>query len=58
MEFYVNHPALFLIVGLLVAVVLAQSIFFLIKALRRSKELGMDQKKLRKTMISAGVFTI
>ena len=58
MEFYVNHPVLFLIAGLLVAVVLAQSVYFLVKALRRSKELGMDQKKLRKTMLSAGIFTV
>jgi len=58
MEFYVNHPVLFIIAGLLVAVVLAQSVFFLVKALRRSKELGMDHQKLRKTMISAGIFTI
>ena len=58
MEFYVNHPVLFLVAGLLVAVVLAQSVYFLVKALRRSKELGMNQKKLRKTMISAGIFTI
>lgn len=58
MEFYVNHPALFLIVGLLVAVVLGQSVYFLIKALRRSKQLNMDQKKLRKTMLSAAIFTI
>ncbi len=58
MEFSVNHPVLFLLSGLLVAVVLAQSVFFLIKALRRSKELGMDQKKLKKTMISAAIFTI
>ncbi len=58
MEFYVNHPLLFVIAGILVAVVLAQSVFFLVKALRRSKELGMDQAKIRKTMISAGIFTI
>jgi len=58
MKFQVNHPLLFIIVGLLVAVVLGQSVYFLVKALRRSKELGMDQKKLRKTMISAALFTI
>ena len=58
MEFQVNHPLLFLLAGLLVAVVLAQSIFFLVKALRRSKELGMDQKKIRKTMVTAGIFTV
>ena len=58
MEFRVNHPILFLIVGVLVAVVLAQSVYFLVKALRRSKELGMDQKKIRKTIRSAAIFTI
>lgn len=58
MEFSINHPILFVIAGILVAVVLAQSVFFLVKALRRSKELGMDQTKIRKTMISAGIFTI
>ncbi len=58
MEFYVNHPLLFVMAGILVAVVLAQSVFFLVKSLRRSKELGMDQAKIRKTMISAGIFTI
>ena len=58
MEFSVNHPILFVLAGILVAVVLAQSVFFLVKALRRSKELGMDQKKLRKTMVTAAVFTV
>ena len=58
MAFDVNHPLLFLIAGILIAVVLAQSVFFLVKALRRSKELGMDQKKIRKTMVSAAIFTI
>ena len=58
MEFQVTHPLLFILAGLLVAVVLAQSIFFLVKALRRSKELGMDQKKIRKTMVTAGIFTV
>lgn len=58
MEFNVNHPLLFVLAGLLVAVVLAQSVYFLVKALRRSKALGMDQKKLRKTIVSAAVFTI
>ena len=58
MEFNVNHPVLFILAGILVAVVLGQSVFFLIKALRRSKALGMDQKKIKKTMLSAALFTI
>ena len=58
MEFYVNHPVLFVLAGLLIAVVLGQSVYFLIKALRRSKQIGMDQKKIRKTIKTAAVFTI
>ena len=42
MQFSINHPVLFIIVGLLIAVVLGQSVYFLLKALKRSKELGMD----------------
>lgn len=58
MEFSINHPVLFVLAGILVAVVLGQSVYFLIKALRRSKALGMDQKKIKKTMLSAALFTI
>ena len=58
MEFHVNHPLLYVLVALLVAVVMGQSVFFLVKALRRSKQIGMDQAKIRKTMQTAAVFTI
>ena len=58
MEFHVNHPILFVMAGFLVAVVLAQSVYFLVKALRRSKEIGMDQQKIKKTIQTAAVFTI
>ena len=58
MEFHVNHPVLFLLAGILVAVVLAQSVYFMVKALRRSKEIGMDQEKIKKTIRTAAVFTV
>ena len=58
MEFSVNHPILYLLVGLLVAVALGQSVFFLVKALRRSKQIGMDQSKIKKTIKTAAFFTI
>lgn len=58
MEFSVNHPILFVMAGFLVAVVLAQSVYFLVKALRRSQELGMDPAKIRKTIKTAALFTI
>ena len=58
MQFNVNHPVLFLLAGILVAVVLAQSVYFLVKALRRSKQIGMDQNKIKKTIKTAAVFTV
>ena len=58
MEFRVNHPILFVLAGLLVAVVLGQSVYFLLKAWKRSKELGMDQTKIKKTVKTAAIFTI
>ena len=58
MEFSVNSPIIFILVGVLILVVLAQSFYFLRKALRRGKELGMDPAKLKKTMSTAAVFTI
>ena len=58
MEFHVNHPVLFLLAGILIAAVLGQSLYFLAKALKRSRELGMDQTKIRKTIKTAAIFTI
>ncbi len=58
MRFSVNHPALFILAGVLVAVVLGQSVYFLVKALRRAKQLGMDTTKIRKTIRTAAIFTI
>ena len=50
MEFSVNHPILFLLVGIIISVVLAQSIYFLIKATKRANVIGMDSKKIKKTI--------
>ena len=58
MKFSVNHPILFVIVGLIIAVVMAQSVFFLVKALKRAKELGIKKEVVKKTITSSAVFTI
>ena len=58
MTFTTNHPILFVLAGILIAVVLGQSVYFLVKALKRSKEIGMDQTKIRKTIKTAAIFTI
>ena len=58
MEFSVNSPFLYAIAAAVILFVLAQSVFFLVRAYRRGKELGMDAKKLRKVVFSTSIFTI
>ena len=58
MEFSVNHPILYVLVGIIIAVVLAQSIYFLARALRRAKQKGIDPKIIKSTISSAAIFTI
>lgn len=58
MTFNVNHPILFVIVGALILAVLAQSVYFLVRALKRAKQLGIAERVVKKTISSAAVFTI
>lgn len=58
MKFNVNHPTLFFIVEIIILIVLAQSLFFLIKAWKRGKEIGMETAKLKKITKTAILFTI
>ena len=58
MEFSVNSPVLFALAGICVFIVLVQSVYFLVKAWRQGKAIGMDEKKLRKIAATAAVFTI
>lgn len=58
MEFSTNSTFLYSIAIIVVVFVLAQSVFFLIRAYRHGKEIGMDAAKLRKTILSTSIFTI
>ena len=58
MEFNVNHPILFVFVGVIIAIVLAQSFYFLLKSIRRARVIGMDCKFIKKTILTAAIFTI
>ena len=58
MEFQVNSPILFVLVGAIIALVVAQSVFFLARAIKRARELGIAKETVKKTVTSAAVFTI
>lgn len=58
MEFSVNHPILFVLVGIVISAVVAQSVYFLVKSYKRAKKIGMDMTKVKKTIKTAAIFTI
>ncbi len=53
-----TDTALYLIAGAVILFVLCQSLFFLVKAFKRGKELGLDKSKLRNAITSSALFTI
>ncbi len=56
--FGVNHPFLFLCVAVIILFVIAQSVYFLVKAWRRAKAIGISREKLKKVVGSSAVFTV
>ena len=58
MPFSVNHPILYILVGAIIAVVLAQSVYFLVRAVKRAKALGISAATVKKTVTSSAVFTV
>ena len=58
MDFSVNQPILFLFAALVIAFVLGQSVFFLVKARRRAIELGISRQVLRGTITGSALFTV
>lgn len=58
MKFQPNSTILFFLAGLIILFVIAQSIFFLVRAYRRGKALGIAPAQMRKTIISTAIFTI
>ena len=58
MNFTPNSTFMYIIAVGVILFVLAQSVFFLVRAWRRAKELGIDTAKLKKTVKATAVFTI
>ncbi|MEF9878040.1 MAG: DUF5058 family protein [Clostridia bacterium] len=58
MPFHVNDSFLFLLSAIVICFVIAQSVFFLLKAFKRAKQLGISSTTVRKTVLSSGLFSI
>ncbi len=57
-EFNNSSLGLYLIAGAIILFVLVQSLFFLVKAWKHGKELGIDKKKLKNAVTSSALFTL
>ena len=57
-EFSLNSPIIFVMVAMVIGVVIAQSVFFLVKAYKRGIELGIDKSVLNATIKRSAIFTI
>lgn len=57
-EFDSNSIFLFIIAGVIITFVIAQSVFFLVKAWKRAKELGIELSTLKRIVKSSAFFTI
>lgn len=58
MPFDVNSGFLYLVTGVVVAFVIAQSVFFMVKAIRRAKQLNISSETIRSTVLSSGLFSL
>lgn len=58
MNFNPNSTLLFLLAGAIILFVIAQSLFFLVRAYKRGIALGIDASQMKKTMLSTAIFTI
>lgn len=57
-EFNVNSPFLYGVTAVIIVYVLAQSLFFLVRAARRARELGVRSAVIKKTILSSALFSI
>lgn len=56
--FNVNSGFLYGVTAVVIVFVMAQSVFFLVKAAKRAKQLGIQGATIRKTIASSALFTV
>lgn len=58
MSFSVNDTFIYLVAAAVILVVVAQSVFFLVKSIQRAKAVGISMATVRKTILSSSLFTL
>jgi len=57
-EFNPNSTFLYIVAVIVILFVLVQSVYFLVRAYRRGKKIGMSPATLKKTVLSTAIFTV
>jgi len=57
-EFFTNSPFLYIVASITILFILAQSFYFLIRAVKRAKAIKLDKAVIWKTISSTAIFTI
>lgn len=53
-----SFPIIYVLGGIIAATIIAMSVFFILKSLKRAKKIGMDMSKIKKAITSSAVFSI
>lgn len=56
--FVMDKPIVVILAGIIVAIVIAQSFFFLIQSVKQAKKMGMDMTLVKNTIRGAATFTV
>lgn len=58
MKFNPNGTILFVLAAAVIVFVIAQSVFFMVRAYRHGKEIGIGPAQMKKTIVSTAIFTV
>jgi large-conductance mechanosensitive channel len=53
-----SFPIIYILGGVISATIIAMSVFFIIRSVKRAKKIGMDTAKLKKAAVSSAAFSI
>ena len=53
-----SYPIIYVIGGIICAIIIGMSVFFILKSLKRAKKIGMDKEIIKKTIVSSAIFSI
>lgn len=53
-----SYPIIYVLGAVIAATIIAMSVFFIIKSLKRAKAIGMDKGKIKKAITSSAIFSI